>query len=447
MKQIAAFVGSLRGRIILLLTVGMSIAAFSALLVAENAQAHFFARLRLQSVVASAADIAGRLEAHPEAVSRMLADDQILGARLPSDGHGPMRADPMLSSMLKERLGATATGQEIDGEDCFPVRRFNWQIRAAGLEYAPKSACWLIRYRDRAGIERSLAIGLPHFVLPPRSTLDPIYLVLIIGASAILGIITAQIATAPLRRLTRAARTFSVSIDPDPIREDGPGEVRTAIATFNLMQSRVTQGLRERTHILAAISHDLQTPLTRLRLRLEQVRDETLREKLIADLASTHKLVREGLDLARSSESREEWQIVDINSLLSSLAEDAAEFGADVRYLGGCFESVRTKPDALIRCLTNLIDNAVKYGGAAELRCERIETKLNIIIRDRGPGLPEEDLERMFEPFVRAESSRSRSTGGTGIGLTIARAQARLFEGLVTLSNHPQGGLTAIVRF
>ncbi|UAK25066.1 ATP-binding protein [Sphingomonas nostoxanthinifaciens] len=446
MRRIAAFIGSLRGQIILLLTIGMSAAAFVALLISEDAQAHMFRRLRFQNVVASATDVAHRLDVDPERSMRLLTSDEILGARAPSPGLHVRDPEPLLTALLRERLGPTAAGQAVSGEQCFPIHRFNWRVMAAGIAQMPKSDCWLVEYRDRTGVQRNIAIGLPRFVLPSRMTLDPLYLVLIIGASALLGTLTAQIAASPLRRLTRAARTFSVASDPAPIPEEGPGEVRTAIATFNLMQRRVMEGLSERTQILAAISHDLQTPLTRIRLRLEQVQDEPLRERLVADLAAMHKLVREGLDLARSSESKEEWQVVDIDSLLASLAEDAAEFGADVRYVDGCGASVRTKPDALIRCLNNLVDNAVKYGGSAELRCVRSGSVLEIRIRDHGPGLPEEALERMFEPFVRLETSRSRATGGSGIGLTTARAQASLFGGTIRLRNAPGGGLLARVR-
>lgn len=440
--------GSLSGRIVVLLTIGMSIAAFAALLLAEQAQRYVVDHLRLQGVVASAADMAGRLHRDPAATARALADDSILGARLPPPGARVVAPDPLLTAMLRERLGAAAaaSGQTQPPLACFPTRLLNYRNQTAGGIHFPLPDCWLITFRDARGAQRLVSIGLPHFALPMRSAVNPLYIALIVSASALLAAMTARAATAPLRRLARAAEAFSVYTDPEPIPERGPREVRTALATFNLMQRRVTAGLRERTHILAAISHDLQTPLTRLRLRLEQVPDEALRERLIADLAGTQKLVREGLDLARSSESHEPWQAVDMDSLLASLAEDAAEFGADVRYPVACNQTVWTKPDALVRCLTNLTDNAVKYGGSAELRCVRVGAQLDISVRDRGPGLPKDALERMFEPFVRGETSRSRATGGTGIGLTIARAQARLFDGSLTLANHGEGGLIACLR-
>lgn len=448
MRRIVDFIASLRGRIFLLLTCGMTVSAAAAMLVAQDAQRHIVNRLRLADVVMSTADIAGRLERDPQHVQTMLADDRIIGARLPPPSVDIKPPDPQLTEMLRARLGpqAAPSGQELPGTACFPARQFEFRQRLAGLIKWRVPDCWLVRFKDAAGSTHAIAIGMPASDPQSTASLGTIYLALTLFASALLAIVTAHFATSPLRRLTRAAQAFSLSPGLAPIPEEGPEEVRTTIATFNLMQQRVTDGFRERTHILAAISHDLQTPLTRLRLRLEQVSDEALRARLIADVASMHRLVREGLDLAHSSEDREEWQIVDIDSLLASLAEDAAEFGSDARFMSGCGESIRTKPDALIRCLTNLIDNSIKHGGDAELSCVRTGAALEIAIRDHGDGISTDKLEQMFEPFVRGETSRSRATGGTGIGLTIARATAKLFGGEVKLSNHAEGGLVATVR-
>ncbi len=205
-------------------------------------------------------------------------------------------------------------------------------------------------------------------------------------------------------------------MDGDQIDETGPREVRAALATFNVMQKRVRDGFQNRTQLLASISHDLQTPLTRLRLRLEQVTDEKLRQKLISDLATTQSLVREGLDLARSTESGEAWSVVDLDSLVASIAEDAAEFGATVSFSGGCGRNVRVKPNALGRCLNNLIDNAVRYGGDAEVSCHADDERVVISVRDHGPGLSPECIERMFEPFVRGEGESARAARATRPG-------------------------------
>lgn len=443
--RVRLFFDTLAGRIALLLAMVMTIASVLSLYAAEQARTRDFERVRLDRAALSAADIASRLRRDPVQTRELLIAHQIWGARFAPPGSRIVTPDAKLTRLLEARLGAAAhpLGEQVAFDQCFADDRANISRRAAGMVGPPMVDCWLIRYDRPGGRPMTLTIDLPRLVAPPSSTLDPLYLLIILAASVSLAIIVSRIAAAPLRRLTRAAETFSVSLDPEPIPENGPAEVRTALRTFNLMQSRVREGFRERTHILAAISHDLQTPLTRLRLRLEQVEDEPLRDRLIADLAATQSLVRDGLDLARSSESREEWSTVDIDSFVASVAEDASEFGADVTFLGGCRLTARVKPNALIRCLANLIDNAVKYGGNAELVCRMEHGNLVIAVSDNGPGIAADRIDEMFEPFVRGDTSRSRTTGGTGIGLTIARAQAATFGGTVALANRPGGGLSA----
>jgi len=229
------------------------------------------------------------------------------------------------------------------------------------------------------------------------------------------------------------------------VPETGPSEVRAALSTFNLMQRRVTDGFRQRTGLLASISHDLQTPLTRLRLRLEGVENSALRSRLIEDLSATQRLVREGLELARSSESIEDWSWVDLDSMLASVTEDAQELGGLVDYVHDCGITIRVKPGALSRCINNLVDNALKYAGAAELSCGFNDGgSLVLTVRDGGPGIPPGQLARMFEPFVRGDTA---AVPGTGIGLSIARAQAATFDAQVILSNQTGGGLSAAILF
>lgn len=196
---------------------------------------------------------------------------------------------------------------------------------------------------------------------------------------------------------------------------------------------------------MAAISHDIQTPLTRLRLRLELVENAELRARLLADHEAMQQLVREGLDLASSTEAREEWSVLDIDSLLASMAEDAEELGAPVRFLTGCGGTVRVKPNALIRCIANLVDNAVRYGGSADISCARAGSRVLIHIRDRGPGIPADRLDQMFEPFTRGATGQPGGRTGTGIGLTIARSLAMSFEASVRLRNADDGGLIATI--
>ncbi len=447
LHAVRGFAGTLWGRLTLILTVGMSVAAILALLVAEDARRHDFGHFRNQRLVVSVADLATRLARDPVGTRRMLAEDKIIGAHRVGLPVLPGQPDPSLDAALRATLGADAhpSGRQVSVTYCFREWPSRFQRRAAGFLVEAMPECWLVGYDDAAGHRVTLAFDLPPVILPPSTTLNPLFLLLIVVASAALSLLGARLATAPLRRLTRATQAFAQSIDAESIAETGPSDVRATLAAFNVMQQRVRNGVSERTQMLAAIGHDLQTPLTRLRLRLEQVQDTGLRERLITDLTATLTLIRGGLDLARSHESREDWSVVDIDSLLSSVAEDAAEFGDDVRFTGGCGAQVRVKPDALLRCLTNLVDNAVKYGGGAELASRGEQGQLAIIVTDRGPGIPEDQVARMLEPFVRGTAPDGRATG-TGIGLTIAKAQAETFGGRLNLANRDQGGLQAIVR-
>lgn len=249
--------------------------------------------------------------------------------------------------------------------------------------------------------------------------------------------------TKPLRHLAAAARRLGGDIDSEPMREEGPSEVRDAAVAFNGMQARIRRDMRERTSMLAAITHDLQTPLTRMRLRLEKVDDESLRAKLLEDLRAMREMIDEGLDLARSLDSQEALQRVDLDSLLASVCEDAQDAGQDATFEGSTGTTVLCSPTALRRCITNLVNNAVLYGGYARVLGTATGADAVVSVRDGGPGIPADKLDSVFEPFFRLEGSRSRETGGTGLGLTIARNIARRYGGEIALSRPPEGGLEA----
>ncbi|WP_150293849.1 sensor histidine kinase [Sphingobium estronivorans] len=444
LARVRNFFRSLVGHIFLLLTVGMTAAAVVALGIAEQTRHLDFERWRLQRVVASAADIAQRLSHDPVRIEAMLNDKQIMGARMAPGGIALAEPDPALAGALKARFGAHSDPEagQVPAGLCFPSTKVD---RAAGLIDAPRPDCWVVRFTDDTGERRSLALYLPRLVKPPSTLANPVSLLLILLSSAGLAIVVARFVAKPLRRLEQAAGAFSVSLDADEIPERGPEEVRAALSTFNLMQRRVRAGFAERTQLLAAISHDLQTPLTRLRLRLELVENEELRARLLQDHQAMMTLVREGLDLAASTESQEDWSVIDMDSLLISMAEDAQDLGAPVRFLSGCGGTVRVKPNALTRCIANLVDNAVKYGGSADIRCKRQAGRVLIDVRDHGAGIPQDQLDQMFEPFTRGAAGQPGGRPGTGIGLTIARSLALSFEASVRLANAPGGGLIATV--
>lgn len=436
---------SLAGRMVLLLTGGMALVATAALMVAQEAHRRNLNDLRMASVASTVEDISNQLGARPEVTEKLLAAGLVRHIVTSQPGWTIDQPSPKLTQLLVERLGTRAQplAQAKPNEYCIPRNRNDPELQ---FVWPGVPTCWLVRFTDPHGQVRMLGVVLPRYLNVSQTLFDPLYLALIVVLSALLAMLAAYVAIRPLRQLTRATEAFSLGEEPHLLAETGPSEVRTAIATFNLMQQRVSEGHRERTGMLAAISHDLQTPLTRLQLRLDEVADPAIRAQLSADLTIMQSIVRDGLDLARSSDNREPWSSVDIDSLLASIAEDAVELGAEVEIGKTCGLAIPIKIDAMTRCVTNLVENAVNYGGSARIDCVATPGQLDIRISDEGPGIPPEDLERMFQPFARGEQSRSRATGGTGLGLTIARAQAKLFRAEVTLENRSCGGMVATIR-
>ena len=279
---------------------------------------------------------------------------------------------------------------------------------------------------------------------PPPGSLLAALLALIVGV-ALLSWFAVRIATRPITRLASAADALGQDPNRAPMDTRGPIEVARAAQAFNRMQERLLQHVGERTRILAAISHDLQTPITRLRLRAEMVDDEALRARIQADLDAMQALAREGLDYARSLDGGVERQAIDVDALLAALAEDAQDMGWDVAVAGRVGVPCPGHPTGLRRALWNLIENGVKFGTRVDVSASVSAEGCIIRVRDHGPGLPAEELEKVFEPFYRTEASRSRDTGGTGLGLAIARNLLRAQGGDVQLENHASGGLEAVV--
>jgi signal transduction histidine kinase len=282
---------------------------------------------------------------------------------------------------------------------------------------------------------------------PLESVNWPVRLLLSLGILlvAVVGItlIAVRWVTRPLKTLADAADQLGADIERPPLAEEGPLEVSRAARAFNTMQRRLIAFIRDRTRILAAMSHDLKTPITRLRLRAELLDDSQLRAKFEKDLSEMESMVTATLDFMRGAESREPRQPIDVMALLESLQADAAEMNGSVVIEGAAGKPYRGLAQALKRCLGNLIDNALRYGKSAKVIVTDSPTLLEIRVRDEGPGIPESELERVFEPFHRLEGSRSRETGGTGLGFGIARNIARAHGGDIVLHNVPSGGLEA----
>ncbi|ANJ56819.1 ATP-binding protein [Pseudomonas silesiensis] len=302
-------------------------------------------------------------------------------------------------------------------------------------------------------VHLKLADGSPVTidVRPAMLPLSPWLPMVLLGQLALMIACTwlaVKIAIRPLTRLAQAVETLDPNTHAVHLDEKGPTEVAHAAKAFNAMQARIAAYLKERMQLLAAISHDLQTPITRMKLRAEFMDDSSEKDKLWNDLGEMEHLVREGVAYARSVHgSTEESRRTDLDSFLDSLVFDYQDMGKDVQLSGKSDAVINTRPHALRRVLVNLTDNALKFAGAAELWVEsKADGSLSVKVMDRGPGIAEAELAHVMEPFYRVENSRNRSTGGTGLGLAIAQQLALALGGSLTLSHREGGGLCAELR-
>ncbi|MGG7648135.1 sensor histidine kinase [Pseudomonas sp. ES4] len=337
----------------------------------------------------------------------------------------PMSDSPMAMTSIKEAIGKDypMTVTDIPG----PEKHFQVHLK--------------------------LADGSPVTidVRPSMVPLSPWLPIVLLGQLALMLICTwlaVRIAIRPLTRLAQAVETLDPNTHAVHLDEQGPTEVAHAAKAFNSMQARIAAYLKERMQLLAAISHDLQTPITRMKLRAEFMDDCVEKDKLWNDLGEIEHLVREGVAYARSVHgATEESRRTNLDSFLDSLVFDYQDMGKDVQLGGKSDAVINTRPHALRRVLVNLTDNALKFAGAAELWVEaKADGSVSVKVMDRGPGIAEEELAQVMEPFYRVENSRNRSTGGTGLGLAIAQQLALAIGGSLTLSNREGGGLCAELK-
>jgi len=304
---------------------------------------------------------------------------------------------------------------------------------------------------ERLQVHLQLSDGTPLTIdVRPMSSLPlspwlPLVLLLQLAVLAICCWLAVRLLTRPLHDLALAADTLGPDLKAARLPEDGPSEVARAAKAFNAMQDRMAMYVTERMQILAAISHDLQTPITRMRLRVDVMDDSEQHAKLRQDLQEMENLVKEGVTYARTLHGATEVPCrIDPDALFDSLVCDYVDAGKEVSLHGSVAIALMTRPQALRRVLGNLIDNALKFGGAAEINVAALpDDQVTIAVLDRGPGIPEQSLEAVFEPFYRVETSRNRHTGGTGLGLAIARQLTLAMNATLSLHNRPGGGLEA----
>ncbi len=296
----------------------------------------------------------------------------------------------------------------------------------------------VVQIRLEDGTLAVFYVNVPQEPLSRLESLLPLLMLLLLVCFSVAALLV-RMMNRSLSDLARAADAIGQDPSGAPLVERGPSEVRRVVAAFNRMQERVRRYLIERGLLLSAISHDLKTPITRLRLRAEMLPDAELRSRMLRDLHEMQAMVSGTLDFFSAVRKERTRQPVDIGALIDSLCEDRREVGQALSVQGAALAPYPADPQALRRCLENLIENAVRYGACADIRIEDSAARLTIQIRDRGPGIPERELERVFEPFYRLDDSRNMASGGTGLGLSIARNIARWHGGDVRLSNSAPG--------
>ncbi len=323
-------------------------------------------------------------------------------------------------------------------------------ILALGL-LAAQGASLLLHLHEQASLK---AAGHVH---PGMAALDTLplrfiwHVSLTFGGVLLVALVAVRWATRPLQQLAEAANAFAHDLNTPPLAEDGPAEVRRAAQAYNFMQQRIRQLVSERGRALAAVSHDLRTPLTRMRLRAELVDDPVLQARLNADIDAMQGMVNSLLVYLRGVEDAQPVQPIDMEALLSSLVEDERALGRQVQLEESPRGRALVQPylgrlSLLQRAVTNLIDNAVAHGQTVRVHIADSPHLLQLLVEDDGPGIAPADLDRVTEPFVRLDASRRLDTGGVGLGLAIVRDAAACHGGRLRLENREGGGLRATLE-
>ncbi|MCX7219069.1 MAG: ATP-binding protein [Burkholderiales bacterium] len=328
---------------------------------------------------------------------------------------------------------------------------------ALGKEYTVTPSFYLdAEARRHMDLHLQLSDGTPVSIeMVARGMTYSVWLPVILMSQLLILIafswLAVRLATRPLAQLAAAADNLSPDKPGDLFPTDGPLEVAKAGIAFNAMQQRISAYLSERIQILAAVTHDLQTPITRMRLRVDMLDDEAHRDKLLRDLLAMQSLVEQGIAYARAHNrsQRQDEKICSINldALLRSLVSDYQDAGHSIAVTGQLGRPIRSAPLALKRILSNLLDNALKFGTQVEIGLQGLAAdQISITVMDRGPGIPVAELNAVLQPYYRVENSRNRDTGGSGLGLAIAQQLSLTLGGSLHLSNRDGGGLLAELR-
>ncbi len=452
------FPGSLRGQLLLLILLTLAVAqALVAWFFADEREMALRTALG-QEAASRAANVARLIDEAPEdlhasilraADSPLVRFSLALTPAVDHAGHGT----ELLAGQIAAQIGTTPLPEvrlELHQADDQPPPMTGMPGQMAQMHRAMQPV-------PISSVEMNISIAmangswlnvLTRFHRPPYQLAWTA--VATFGVSAILIGATVWIAlgqlTGPLRGLARSAEEFGRGAEARAITPSGPDEMRSLTVAFNQMQERIRRFVDDRTRLLAALSHDLRSPLTALRVRAEMVEEDETRERIIATTEEMQEMVESTLAFARGVSNSEPVETVDLAELVAALVADM-DVSADVVTLETSSDPVpvRLRQTSMRRALRNLIENAVSYGGHAVIRVWRDGEFARVAVEDRGPGIPEDQLEHVFDPFVRLETSRSRDTGGTGLGLSISRTNVQSHGGDISLENREDGGLKATV--
>ena len=431
--------GSVAGRMTLVLVAGMLLVVVAGIAVGTvtmgGGQASLVGRVATLVAVGEATPAAAR--------PAVYAGAERAGVSI-RDVAGTEASPPVLPDWFTDRLGERLASELAPlGARVLTVGH---TVGAGGRTHVWASrGPILIRVELSDGTQLHMVARGRWSPLELMSRLAPILFVIGIGLTG-LAVWVARGITRPLGRFAEATVRLGADVAAAaPLDEGGPSEIREVARALNTMQAQIRRLLEGRTHMLAAVSHDLRTPLTRLRLRTEFVEDDQERAKMLKDLDEMEAMIHAALAYVRSDESGESPVTVDIGDLLEEIRIEMVEAGHRVRLERPGGIPLEGRSLALKRALRNLLENAVTYGGHAEIRVAMTPLGITVTVEDGGPGIPDEELEKVFTPFYRVEPSRSRDTGGVGLGLAVARAVIREHGGDITLSNRHEGGLRQTV--
>lgn len=393
---------------------------------------------------------------------------RILEATSPGERANVMRAVPAETLRLTPGIADRTETAQVEASEMLDAARealaqalgpaAEFRVMDAQPVYLQPDSWYARNFGERAGMRIDAAVRLRDATWITAQSTEPARatnfftrmvrnLLIVDAAMLVLVFVAVRQVTRPLSVLAGAAEELGRNIDRPPLPEEGAAELVQASRALNTMQDRLKRYVQTRMHVLAAMSHDLKTPITRMRLRAEMLDDAQLKARFVKDFDSLQEMVNSTLDYMRGlGDGGELLEPIDLTALISSLKEDAEEAGRVVTLYGDARSPVPGRAQALKRCLQNLIDNALAYGKRADITVRDEGEAVNIAIRDDGPGIPESEMEKVFEPFYRVEGSRNRNSGGSGLGLSIARNIAQAHGGTVRLRNLASGGLEVTLR-